>query len=109
MSFTKLVIIGALAVALLPSDKHGQQKLIERASNAANWAWTFCDRNEQTCHSAERHWATFKDKAAFGATLAQDAVWQALTSSEANEEATASKSMDTLTVTDRTPNWRGRL
>lgn len=109
MSLTKLIVIGALAVALLPSDKQGQQKLLERAGDAAEWTWTFCDRNKQTCEATEKNWATFKEKAAFGAAVAQDAVWQALSNTTSDEKTAQSKRLGTLTIKDRDPEWRGRL
>mgnify|MGYP001551636541 CR=1 FL=1 len=107
MSLTKLIVVGALAVAILPSDKAGQQKLLVSAGAAANWAWTYCDRNEQTCETAHKGWVLFKQKAAFGAGLAQDAIWQAISAPPASQETREFEVRYTLTDADRQTKWRG--
>ncbi len=111
MSLTKLCVTLAIAVALLPTDKVEQQKLVDETSAFAHWAWTYCDRNPDTCTTAANGWDVFKQKAAFGWEIAQDAVTQTVyqPSDASNYYGVATAPQDTLTQDDRAPNWRGEF
>ncbi len=108
MSLTKLVIVGAVAVVFLPTDKTEQAKLLAQAGGAATWALTYCERNPETCETAGQNWEVFKEKAAFGSELAQDALWQVVAASPTPFQGENTNPGDTLTNTDRSYNWRGR-
>lgn len=108
MGLFRFAVLGAIVVSVLPSDREQQDKLYERASAAANWTMTFCDRNAETCTHAAGYWASFVAKAEFGAKLAFDLI-------QDNQSATQ-KSADsaprligrgTLRPEDLKPAWRG--
>jgi hypothetical protein len=119
MGLFRLAVIGAVGIALLPSDRDQQQRLYQRAATAANWAVTFCDRNAQTCQQASGFLAEFKKKAEFGAELAVDMIRTGdanaeLTTASIPESAPAGARTvkaplrNTLTVSDLKPEWRGK-
>lgn len=62
----------ALIVMLLPTDQQRQAQMLKTAGESARWAMTFCDRNQSTCETGARHWATFRTKAEFGARMVLD-------------------------------------
>lgn len=103
-------------MALLPSDREQQQKLIERASSAATWVTTFCDRNATTCAQANEHWKTFVAKAEFGAKLVYESMQDSGEADVAKRDERAAartapavlRDSGTLTPNDMQPAWRGR-
>jgi hypothetical protein len=110
------IVVGAV-VALLPSDREQQQKLIARASDAATWVTTYCDRNAATCAQANEHWKTFVAKAEFGAKLVYEAMQNDGKSNLAERAdrgapksapAVLKHGAGTLTPNDLEPAWRGR-
>lgn len=108
MGLFRLAVVVGLGVALLPSDRAQQEQLIDRASAAAKWTFTFCSRNETTCVQAGEFWDGFKKKAEFGAKLAYDM----MTEKNANKLETGSieppSAGGTLTQADLKPGWRGK-
>lgn len=68
----------SLVVLLLPSDERRQAELYQRVSSAAEWTFTFCDRNGPTCTRGGELWQVFKQKAEFGARIAGDLLQQGL-------------------------------
>jgi hypothetical protein len=107
MGLFRLAAVVGIGVALLPSDRAQQDQLIDRASSAAKWTFTFCMRNETTCTQAAGFWDGFKKKAEFGAKLAYDMVME---KSAAQIETGSIKqpANGTLTQTDLKPEWRGK-
>ena len=115
MGLFRIVTVVAVGVALLPSDHTQQQQLYDRASGAAKWTMTFCERNEAACTQAVSVWEQFKKKAEFGAKLAYDMARD-------NEQATVAENTPrspvqtgsikrpngTLTDADLKPEWRGK-
>lgn len=82
MGLLKWGFIAAAAVALLPADREEQEILYNRATLAAQWTMTYCDRNAETCALAGGLWDGFKKKAQFGGRLAYDALVEQLSSTE---------------------------
>ena len=72
MGILRIAIVVAAGVALLPSDREQQQRLMQRASDATTWVVTYCDRNAAHCTQAAGLWTQFVAKAEFGAKLAYD-------------------------------------
>lgn len=115
MGLMRIAVVVGVGVALLPSDREQQEKLIARASDAATWVTTYCDRNAATCAQADEHWTTFLAKAEFGAKLIYESMQE---SSEpavaqrgdlpASRTAPAVLRGGTLTPHDLQPAWRGR-
>ena len=120
MGLFRLAVVGAVGVALLPSDREHQAQFYQRAATATTWAITFCDRNGETCEQAVGLWGQFKKKAEFGAGLAYDMArgndtksGQITTSSltvspAALPPAATVRIKNTLTGNDLKPEWRGK-
>lgn len=119
MGLFRLAVVGAVGVALLPSDRDQQAQLYSRAATATNWAVTFCDRNALTCEQAVSFWGQFKKKAEFGAELAADMIrdndktQSNLTTASITVAPPAAKTArnqprNTLTGADMQPEWRGK-
>lgn len=72
MGLFRLAAVVAVGVSLLPADPEKQEQLYQRAASAAEWTWTFCDRNAEMCDKAGTLWTDFAAKAQFGAKLAFD-------------------------------------
>lgn len=108
MGLFKLAVLGAIVVSILPSDREQQEKLYERASSAATWTMTFCDRNAETCATAAGYWASFVAKAEFGAKLAFDLVQDNQGASQKSADGTPRLiGRGTLRPEDLKPAWRG--
>jgi hypothetical protein len=117
MGLLRIATIVAVGVALLPSDHDQQQRLYERAGAAAQWAYTFCDRNPGTCARGSELWSQFVAKAQFGAKLAYDMMSERQSGEKtaANQDndrpykpAMLEREMGTLTPLDKEPSWRGK-
>jgi hypothetical protein len=120
MGLFRVAVVSAIVISLLPSDREQQDKLYERAANAAHWTMTFCDRNAATCAQAASLWDQFTAKAEFGARLAYDMLREAQTESQTEaqlDSATAGAagrqqpglpldSRGTLRPEDLKPAWR---
>ena len=120
MGLFRLAVVGAVGVALLPSDREQQRELYGRAATATNWAVTFCDRNAQTCEQVNAFWGQFKKKAEFGTELALDMIRDG--NKQQGQFTTASipaapqsgalgrpvHVKTTLTGDDLKPVWRGK-
>jgi hypothetical protein len=112
MSLFKAVVIVAGGIAILPSSNEEQERLYTRAATATNWTVNFCDRNRDTCGSAESTWATFKKKAEFAGKLAYDVTQLAASSDEKETSWISTESfiptqLGTLAPEDLEPGWRG--
>lgn len=117
MGLMRIAIVVAAGVALLPSDREQQQRLMQRASDATTWVVTYCDRNAQTCTQAAGMWKQFVAKAEFGAKLAYDMMQDAATERQTAEVGgersmraapAALERRGTLTPGDLRPAWRGQ-
>ena len=119
MGLFRLAVVGAVGVALLPSDRDQQRELYSRAATATHWAVTFCDRNAQTCEQAVSFWGQFKKKAEFGTELALEMIrdgnlqpGQITTASipapQSGAPAGPIHVKTTLTGDDLKPVWRGK-
>jgi len=114
MPFFRTVLVLAIGIAVLPSEKAQQDRLYEQASAAVYWTATFCDRNAQTCVNASTLWDAFLKKAEFAGKLAYD-VAQSSASGDGTSLAPASfagegrsaPTRSTLTRDDLRPAWRG--
>lgn len=118
MGLMRIAIVVAAGVALLPSDREQQQRLVKRASDGATWAVTFCDRNEAACEQADVYWKGFVAKAEFAAKLAYETMQDASAEREIADrgDAVATRKAapaafdnraGTLTPRDLRPAWRG--
>lgn len=114
MRLLRIAAVIAVGVALLPSDREGQQRIYERAGATAHWVVTFCDRNGPTCEKGSELWSQFLAKAEFGAKLAYDMMRERAGSQRTASEteriyspATLERDNGTLTPQDRKPSWRG--
>ncbi|MGQ0456652.1 MAG: DUF5330 domain-containing protein [Hyphomicrobium sp.] len=118
MGLMRIAIVVAAGVALLPSDREQQQRLVKRASDAATWTVTFCDRNAATCAQADGLWKQFAAKAEFAAKLAYETMQDASAErvvADRGDVAGARKAAPvglkgragTLTPHDLRPAWRG--
>lgn len=72
MSLLRTLLLLAIVVLLLPTDQREQERLYDKVAGVAHWTATFCDRNLATCDAASEAWATFLQKAEFGAKMAAD-------------------------------------
>lgn len=119
MSLIRTALVLLIGIALMPSDKDGQERLLQNASTAANWTVTFCDRNPGTCRNAANLWDVFKEKATFAGGLAYSAaisyVSQSMSGGTTQSPearlaggAYAQPSQGTLTPADLTIVWRGQ-
>ena len=120
MGLILLAVIGAVGVALLPSDREQQAVLYTRAASAATWTMTFCDRNAATCTQAGTVWAEFRKKAEFGAEVAYDMIKDGNKGPAPVETASITvvppdnkrperqTPRNTLTNADLKPEWRGK-
>jgi hypothetical protein len=118
MGLLRIAAVVAVGVALLPSDRDQQQRLYERAGSTAEWVFTFCERNAETCTKGSELWSQFVTKAQFGAKLAYDMMSER--QGAGNETAAADhddrpykpavleREMGTLTPLDKEPQWRGK-
>jgi hypothetical protein len=123
MGLIRIAIVVAAGVALMPSDREQQQRLMQRASEATTWAMTFCDRNAESCAQAGALWKQFAAKAEFAAKLAWES-WQGAQSEAGVAERgdllarrkiepvrldeSQRRASGTLTPFDMQPAWRGR-
>ena len=102
----------ALIALLLPTDKQQQAKLMAFASDTAQRAATFCERNASTCERGAHYWAAFKQKLEFGARLAFDIASERgagksePASPAVQPAARVDRTKGTLTPTDLSPDWR---
>lgn len=117
MSLIRTALVLSLGIALMPSDKDGQERLLQHASTAAHWTVTFCDRNPGTCRNAAHLWDVFKEKATFAGALAYDAAITYVSRSTSGAGMSsgapaagrddAPKTQGTLTAADLALSWRG--
>jgi hypothetical protein len=82
----------------------------ERAASAVHWTMTFCDRNSATCAQGQALWATFAQKAEFGAGLVYSLIQQHVTARETPSQPVSVRPAaprGTLSPDDMRPLWRG--
>lgn len=118
MGLLRIAAVVAVGVALLPADRDQQQRLYDRAGASAQWVFTFCERNAETCTKGSELWSQFVTKAQFGAKLAYDMMSER--QGAGNKTAAADhddrpykpavleREMGTLTPFDKEPQWRGK-
>lgn len=117
MSLFRTAAVIAVGVALLPSEPEQQARFYERATAAAHWTFTFCDRNADTCETAGDAWDKLLSKAGFGLQVATDLA-QTNYAPETEPEVAKTppkrriletgSTKGTLTANDRRPAWRGQ-
>ena len=123
MALIRNALLIGIAVTLLPTDRQAQQRFYAQAGDAAEWTRTFCDRNGDTCAKGAQAWATFVDKAQFGAKVGWDLIQSRLADQQGGWEPavqlerTAGASRNsaprpaalrgTLNSDDLAPRWRG--
>lgn len=73
MSLVRSGLVIALGVALLPADRATQQQMINQATEAANWAMTFCEREPGKCEQAARLLDVAREKALVAGSMALEA------------------------------------
>lgn len=110
MGLIRTGVVLAAAVALMPADKEGQEKLFKTTASAVQWTVTFCDRNGEMCQKSAELWQIFKAKAQFAAGLAYDAAmhYAAATPVETQGTATPLVHPSTLSPSDLAPAWQGK-
>jgi hypothetical protein len=111
MSLFRIAVVLSLGVAVMPSDPAQQAALYQRASTAAHWTVTYCDRNGQQCEMASTLWDAFLAKAEFAGRLAYDVALRAAKSDEGgfagNPPIAPASQRGTLEPGDLQPGWRG--
>lgn len=123
MVLIRLAILLAFIGLLVPKDERKQAEMMATAKDAAQWAWTYCDRNAEQCLQA-------REIGRQVAAKAQDGLMVLIATARemaAGAEATAPKTGDrlsapgtvpakqsapdadaagTLSAEDRVPAWR---
>lgn len=110
MGLIRTGIVLASAVALMPADKDGQEKLFKTTANAVQWTVTFCDRNGEMCQKSAELWQIFRAKAQFAAGLAYDAAMHYAAAAPGEVPATGTTLVhpSALTPSDPAPAWQGK-
>lgn len=116
MGLVRLAFVAAVGVSLLPADAEQQEKLLVRASDAAQWTLSFCDRNATTCTRSAAIWSGLKSRAEFGAKLAYELVTEkskvfagSTGSLERAAKVAPAAPTGTLRKHDLEPAWRGSV
>jgi len=116
VGLVRLAFVAAVGVSLLPADAEQQEKLLVRASDAAQWTLTFCDRNITTCRQSAAIWDGLKSRAQFGAKLAYELATEkskVFAGSTGSVDRTAkvapAAQAGTLRKHDLAPAWRGSV
>ncbi|MGE0626319.1 MAG: DUF5330 domain-containing protein [Hyphomicrobiaceae bacterium] len=132
MSIIRTGILLGAAIMLLPADAQKQSELKDVAQTTVSQTMTFCERNPATCQTGNELWALFLHKAEFGMELASNVIRDQLSrrlsdptvSTKAEPERVQpvfsapvrleplkdpSPMRQTLSTTDRIPQWRGGL
>lgn len=107
--FKKALILGT-AIALLPTDKAQQTEFYKRSTDALQWTMTFCDRNQAICTEGNALWATFVQKAEFGAGVAYTLFQKQFNIDEPRALPVKEPLFErrgTLKPEDMQPGWRG--
>lgn len=73
MSLLRTGLVIAVAIALLPADKAGQERAFEQAREVAVYVSTYCEREAAKCEQAAGLWEKAKAKAEVVAVMLVEA------------------------------------
>lgn len=123
MVLIRLAILLAFIGLLVPKDERKQAEMMATAKDAAQWAWTYCDRNAEQCVQAREVGRQAAAKAQDGLAVLIATAREMATAHEASAPKTGDRlpaaaaapakqseldadAAGTLSPQDRVPAWR---
>lgn len=115
----RLLLILALIVIFVPRDGINREELMQRAASAYDWTASTCDRDPQFCEQAMTALDSVLVKGGEALAMMEGAVRRNLAASNLGRMPADGQSLDsyaitsldrgTLTSSDLTPPWQGRV
>lgn len=113
----RFILVCAAVVLMIPTDAKQQAMLRERVVAAAQWTFTYCDRNAQACKTAGELWARAIANAQFAAGMIGEVVNKHMAAAPGGAAPTAAApaaaeriaprpASGTLRPDDLRPSWR---